>query len=380
MKKKIMIMGMVGMLALVFVYPANAGLILTFKKASIAEPLQLGQVHYFIKTEATGANLLGRTPGGYGSTFDITNTARAFDPIPSTRFEFWADAGYPNTSKASIRVWNDAAKGDNSLYTDIETFDVPSGSGAEDDYDIVYKYIKATPGIAVISAYEDTGTVYINPPDPAVREVTFMSRAPQVEFGGNYYDVQIKQSIWEITKNSEPAITETVSGKNLTFSTDTADDLTPGTQYSLRVKHKNYWDQESPDWSTPPLVYIVGEGGPSVGGEISATYALTTTADLGVNQFSVPITSGIMFDGTTSIVTIKDLIDAIDAKATTPIVTTVGYWNPSVQVMAGWVWDGVAWVQQNGAPADITTVNIETDKVYQISVSADIGFTLSGTR
>ena len=382
MKKELLIMGVVGMLALVFVYPADAGLILTFKKDGAAEPLQRGQVHYFLETESSGANLLGRTPGDYGSTFNMDNTAHAFDPIPSTRYEFWADAGYPNTAKALIRIWNNATKGDNSLYTGLQTRDVPSGSGAEGDYDIVYTYIKAAPAVAVIREYEDAGTVYIDPPSPDVRTVTFKSTAPQIESGGNYYTVEIKESIWEITKNSEPAITKTVSGKNLALSTGTGDDLSPGTQYTIKVKHRNYWDQENPSWSVP-VTYVIGEG---VGGAITVTYDFKKPATLGVNQFGIPMTPPVTASGGTSVGNISELVNAINTFAGSDVVNTIGWWDPDAtpQVPEGYTIDytgGITYYPSAGLPSDPTTIALDRDKVYQISVSTAItGFQLTGSR
>lgn len=154
--------------------------------------------------------------------------------------------------------------------------------------------------------------------------------------------------------------------------------LQAGQPYTITAWNRNWWGDggtASRSWT------LLGAG--IMGGPLTADYSFSTTPALGINQFSIPVVSSIMFDSTTSIANLQELITAIDTKAGADTVKTVGWWEKTSQVMVGWVKKSGRWEPQNGAPA---TPNLEVfgslsrDKVYQMSVARSVAFTLSGNR
>lgn len=146
--------------------------------------------------------------------------------------------------------------------------------------------------------------------------------------------------------------------------------------YYARVVAYNYFGETA----SAAVPFQVVEGGPPGGGIVSATYSFTKTLNLGINQFSVPMGTDIMFDGTTLIVTMQDLINAINDKVGLGTVKTAGWWLASSQTMVGWTNLDSTPVRINGAAADPTGEQLQQDKVYQMSVGAPVTFNLTGTR
>jgi hypothetical protein len=70
------------------------------------------------------------------------------------------------------------------------------------------------------------------------------------------------------------------------------------------------------------------------------------------------------------------MINAMVAEGVT--VNTFGWWDPVRQVMVGWSNLAGTPVEQN-SPGNLTDPLVR-DQVYQMSVSANITFTLTGTR
>jgi hypothetical protein len=209
--------------------------------------------------------------------------------------------------------------------------------------------------------------------------------------------VEIAQSIWNVNGTDRAAL----AGQDLTLSTSATppDDLTPGTSYTVIVKHRNLWWESTDGTSvdSDPVTYVIGAGPtPGVGGALTVTCNFSTSASLGINQFAVPFTTTpttpIQFQGPVgtpvSINNMQQLVDAInrpvvEGGAGAGTVKTAGWWNKTAQVMVGWTGIDGTVAAQNGAPATLAgeVFGAATmDKVYQMSVARPVSFTLTGTR
>ena len=172
------------------------------------------------------------------------------------------------------------------------------------------------------------------------------------------------------TPTTDHRVAETDSG-SVSFSGGPGPYFTAG-DYRIGVYTFNHFGQGGPitaTWSTL-----------SGGGPIVVTYNFQATTALGVNQFSSPFSGTTTFRGPSGtdrpVRTIQEMINAMVAEGVT--VNTFGWWDPVRQVMVGWSNLAGTPVEQN-SPGNLTDPLVR-DQVYQMSVSANITFTLTGTR
>ena len=126
---------------------------------------------------------------------------------------------------------------------------------------------------------------------------------------------------------------------------------------------------------------------PSLTGGVTEYITTETTASLsaevtllkeedsyGINSVAIPFDSPLYFDSM-EIVTLEDLINAINAKAGKVIVTAVGLWDPEEQSLEGATFDDNGEATYISDTLDISLVNLVQMNTYQISVSEEISFT-----
>ena len=117
--------------------------------------------------------------------------------------------------------------------------------------------------------------------------------------------------------------------------------------------------------------YITTETTASLSAEVTL---LKEEDSYGINSVAIPFDSPLYFDSM-EIVTLEDLINAINAKAGKVIVTAVGLWDPEEQSLEGATFDDNGEATYISDTLDISLVNLVQMNTYQISVSEEISFT-----
>jgi len=327
------------------------------------------RIQYYWNGDTTTPNETGRTinsdPTVTLNLADPTTRAKV-DPSPRT-FHFGCEEGYPGSNYIYIRLWDNSSR--NNYYTDLRGFsNTALGTVISDFGNITYRYVKAAPRQPIINQYDETATSVLSPTPSSSRRVTFSSIQSAQRDGK---EVEIPQSIWNITYNGRDLGDRTVSGRSLTLSTP-SDTLNPGDTYVVKVKHKNYWGDVSGDWSDP-VTYVVGAGG----GVASVTYSFVSTG-LGLNQFALPFAAK---HGDVNIDNVRQLVERLNVAAGSNAVTSIGWWDEVNQIDKGYVitYPGgtLTFSAVNGANADPASENIVTGRSYQVVVNR--GFSITFT-
>ncbi|MBN2057381.1 MAG: hypothetical protein JW782_01110 [Candidatus Saganbacteria bacterium] len=187
--------------------------------------------------------------------------------------------------------------------------------------------------------------------------------------------------------------TVTIAGPTLinqaggTFTIN-GDYLEPGETYQIIAWNRNWFsvpgDDNVADLSNKRTVPWTLLGAGMMGGPMEIHCDFNTSGTLGINQFTVPAATAIVFNGPTvtgrTITTMQDLINALADEGIT--VGTAGWWQETAQIMVGWTDVSGTPIPTGiiGLPSDYTFRSTGPDRVYQMSVSAPISFTLAITR
>lgn len=273
------------------------------------------------------------------------------------------------------------------------------GSGAGKYYIDVPYTVRGNPVETVSIAGARTTILNAMPPIPSIDPATLSEKLARRPLPSTVYDLQLKYDI--IAGTPDGSITDGYQVQVIMQNADLSwpswptslgpdffahsDGLTPldayyvsGKTYRLRARALNHLGPTAPDarWSAQVEYQSLAGGG----GPMTVTCNFNTTSALGVNQFSIPARLPVTFDGPTvtgrSINTIQDLIDAIVAERV--MVNTLGWWDPVRQVMVGWS-ELAGTPREQNSPGSRTDALVR-DRAYQVSVSAPITFTLTGTR
>ena len=387
--------------------PAFASVIVTF-----SEQVSPNQIQYYWNGEQKNANDSGtRTVSPTKVDVDATNPstqASAFGASPPTEryaFASSADGALTNSQKIWIRAWNGAVDSTNGQYTALnpgdangQAIDNPATAPANYAFPLNYDYIKAYPGTATITGYEERGTTTVgfNPPSgPAsAKTVTFSSSAPLV----SGKTVEISGSSWQITQGGNAPITVAGSGTSLVLNTEAPPagiTLNPGDSITLSVKHSNLWGSECPSWSNPET-YTVGAG---PGGLTSQSWSLVNSGT-GINTISILLSGlnsimGPVGDDTIrDVSTIEKLIREINRQAGANVVTVFGWWDETATpnqrhygitsiptgaygATAGDAINASSCTATPGDdPAAMLSSTIRAGRCYQVTVSSSHPFTL----
>jgi hypothetical protein len=271
-----------------------------------------------------------------------------------------------------IRVWSGIPNTQSSYYCLAKSFSNGALSGTAGTLLAATDYKADVPYAPLVWKFAEATTTIINPAS-ITADLTAFSKQPAPPADGLRQITARDWKMWVATA-VEPAAGEGVNDDELVKSSAS---INAGETYSFKAAAKNWFSEPSYVWGSSQDYEV---GGSIAGGGVSAIYNFTTTAALGVNQFSLPMAADIMFDGTTSITTMQDLIDAINASVGPGTVKTAGWWLASSQTMIGWTNLDSTPVSINGAPSDPSGESLTKDKVYQMSVTVPVSFTLTGTR
>jgi len=314
-------------------------------EVTLNESVAIDRIQYYWAGETNSANQAGRIINSNPAiSFDLSDINRQAKPKaapPTNVYIFGADASYPNSETTRIRVWSTTAQQNNATYTALSSFSNPAATGAFENLNINYLYIKAKPDTATITQYTESGTVYISPPQPPAVTVTFNSTSPQV--GG--YTVEIAQSEWELVQGAT-TVYQTVNGKNLTLDTASPPPgitMGGGDEITLRVKHINLWNEKADNWSVP-LLYSVGGGGIG-GGPVDLKVKRVASTGLGISSFAVPKSICSVTDTlknaapvavtTTTVSNGLELVELLNEINGGPVVRTFGTWDEDAQIEKG---------------------------------------------
>ena len=291
-----------------------------------------------------------------------------------------------------VRIWDTTAQTLNNYYA-IGAYGVSAGTTLPtDNYitSITCDHLANVPDTAVITQFNESFTYLAGQTTSeaslvtSARAGTAASNSIKPFTNPNWYKWNNDGSARPGTPTSQvvaPAYSYPPGTQTLTLQSP---DVITGGNYKFQVNYQNEWGVGTD--SSVVTHALAGGGG---GGAVAALYAFKkVTSSFGINQFSVPMSGTVTFDATspvpthtTGISTLADLVSAIKAAAgSTTIVKTVGWWDKNNQIMVGWTDVDTTPVAQNGAPSTLAGETIQRDKVYQMSVSTDISFTLSGNR
>jgi|GEM_PF-2455424 len=373
MKKKKKLFRWVGLGFLILLFASQAGAVLTVNFPESINVSDKERIQYYWNGDATTPNVAGRTINSDPTiTLNLSDTDRQakVDSSPTTQkihFGCEDDDRYRGSNYIYIRLWDNSSR--NNYYTDLRGFsNTALGTVISDFGGITYLYVKDTPSKPIINQYDETATSVLSPTPSSSRRVTFSSIQSARSDGK---EVEIPQSIWNITYNGTPLPDRTVSGRSLTLSTP-SDTLNPGDTYVVKVKHKNYWGDVSGDWSDP-VTYVVGAGG----GVASVRYSFVSTG-LGLNQFALPFAAK---HGDVNIDNVRQLVERLNVAAGSNAVTSIGWWDEVNQIDKGYVitYPGgtLTFSAVNGANADPASENIVTGRSYQVVVNR--GFSITFT-
>jgi len=309
------------------------------------ESADRARIQWYWDAGARTANVEGQSINDNPDVIlDLDNPdARAkVDPTPRA-FHFGCDEEHDESELIHIRVWDDDDRGDNDHYSVMQSFgNVALGSRVEDFGAITYSFVRAAPGAATITGYNETGSTNLVA-GTFTRSVTFNSSAALV----GVYTVEIARSRWHITYPDGSSDTEETGGTSLSLSTADGDSLNPGDTYTLQVEHQNLWGTWTADLSAA-VVYEVGAG-PAVGpGGPGAAYRINLrriAGGHGVNSFSIP-RAGCEVEGSavadvngTVCANAYELVNAINriqgGGAAVPFVRVFGSWDAAAQVPIG---------------------------------------------
>ena len=288
--------------------------------------LQPGQISFYWGADSSSPNLGGRTISSNNETVlnlsDGSQAKTTKSPLPSNQFAFYSDSSSVPSQTTKLRVWDSTSHDRGKHYTALESYANPWGSPATYAFNRPYEFIRDIPQNAVITKYDETSTTIINPASIDKQLVISSSQPPR----GDGYSVEIVSAQWEIIRNNGEPYVADGSGSALTLSSRTGTVFNPGDVFTLRVRHKNYWN----DWGgwSSPVSYTVGAGG---GGR---TTALAYTLQPGVNGIGIPfgtpfnLVSG---NSTIPVSSLGDLINAIKQIGGKDSISAVAYWDAGLQ-------------------------------------------------
>lgn len=186
--------------------------------------------------------------------------------------------------------------------------------------------------------------------------------------------------MWEVVDKTDPSKgepTTTLSGATRQNLSLDSDQIRTGVTYSFKVAHGNQWDEGSPTWSDV-FAYTVA-GGPTPDGAKYRTVIdlKKKSGDFGVNSFALPF-PGPHYDAGGNLLTIntaRALVDTINGIAGENVVTAFGFWDPTSQMIAGYVFKSDGTVEKRPASlADPENLGLVYGRGYQISLSKDVNF------
>ncbi|KAF0134075.1 MAG: hypothetical protein FD145_929 [Candidatus Saganbacteria bacterium] len=337
MKHKLKITGLVIIGLIMVQLAANAGDKTFFiKGSSITRNQQLvTTTNNNIKFYKNGLDLILFTPGTTNPIADFAiNNGKVFDNGSSAGRNVQINTNINDNISAT--VWTPAeGKGNyyrsSGLSMNAANYSDSSLTWSWEGLKVDYK--AEAPDVPMISQFEESTISYTNG-NPSKSTLKVASVAGDITDGLR----EVSGYAWKWWKDGEqePA---TADPKALT-STLVLDStqITSGLTYNFKVGHSNQWG--GPTWSK---IYSYKVAGSAAGGA-SQPFTLKLQSgvpvgqgNLGINCFAMPFAGPWTVDGT-QIVTIIDLIKAINKKANENIVSSFGFWNekPSEQKENGY--------------------------------------------
>lgn len=235
----------------------------------------------------------------------------------------------------------------------------------------------APPYKPTISQFAEATTTYTSG-SPAVSVLTVTSAAGSGSDGLR----EVNLYAWKMWEDGQYEPSGPLSGATANILSLDSSKVSAGKKYAFKVGHGNQWSGGSFTWSDK-YTYTVA-GGMGTGGPDTAVYSFVKqTSGLGVNVFPIAYSDV----QTPDISTVKQLVEAINAKAGEPVVTTIGWWDTATMSPQGYVVEidtntktVKSYTASKGAPPKPENAALVKDNIYQVSVIKSVSFEVTGVR